>query len=66
MLHAACGEIHIAHKTKPPFDKWKIEEEVTRCSLLSTSPSKVKENSEDVSTLDPHDNEYDLLWPICF
>jgi 25S rRNA (uracil2634-N3)-methyltransferase len=57
MLHAACGEIHIAHKTKPPFDKWKIEEEVTRCSLLSTSPSKVKENSEDVSTLDPHDND---------
>jgi 25S rRNA (uracil2634-N3)-methyltransferase len=56
MLHAACGEIHIAHKTKPPFDKWKIEEEVTSCSLFNTIQSKRNENDDEASPQDHHEN----------
>lgn len=28
LLVRGCGEIHICHKTKPPYNQWKLEEQV--------------------------------------
>jgi len=57
LLHPTCGEIHMAHKTKPPFDQWNLEQEVVRnhngisycgrivfdrCCFLPYTPRKAK------------------------
>jgi hypothetical protein len=47
LLHTSCGEIHMSHKTKPPFDQWKIEEEVTSCYLFNSSRGNSDENKNN-------------------
>jgi len=45
LLHPTCGEIHMAHKTKPPFDQWKIE-------CVATQFWRESSNDDGVSSMD--------------
>ena len=37
LLHPISGEIHMAHKTKPPYDQWELEHMASNLSSSSSS-----------------------------
>ena len=55
LLDPICGEIHMAHKTKPPYNQWKLDELV----LSSSSVTKSITTSNRATTKNNVENNHD-------